>query len=149
MGVETQVGVERLEHSKGELAEQPGCGRAYERQDEVGVWRRCEAEERSDFVRNSASADQTNTLATLRKLIGELHRDAAAKRVADHGHSFDIEDGQEIAHRVGIGGDRVVGSGLVRLTVSKQIGRDDGVIPSERWNDVEPAVRAVSDAMNQ
>jgi len=41
---------------------------------------------------------------------------------ADDGHLVDVEDGQQVAHAVGVGGDGVIGPRLVGLAVAQQIG---------------------------
>ena len=45
---------------------------------------------------------------------------------------FDVEDAEQIAHPVRVGGDGVVGARLVGLAVAEQVGGDDGEPLRER-----------------
>jgi len=65
--------------------------------------------------------DQTSRSTRLRELVSELHRHPAAERVADDGSPLDVENGKQVAHPVGVGGDRVIGARLVRLPVAQQV----------------------------
>ena len=44
---------------------------------------------------------------------------------------------------------RIVGSRLVGVAVAEEVRSDDGVMLGELGNDVEPAIRAVSDAVDE
>ena len=63
--------------------------------------------------------------------------------------SLDAEIRQEIAHAVGVGGDRVVGARLVGATVTEQIGRDDGVVLGEVLDGIAPGIGPIADTVDQ
>ena len=107
------------------------------------------AQQRVHLARDAARADQHQPLAALGVLIGELHRHAAAQRVADHRHAIDAEHAQQIAHGVGVGGDRVVGARLVGAPMAEQVGRDHRVVAREPRDDVAPRVGAIADAVDE
>ena len=69
------------------------------------------------FGAHATAAHEHEPLTALGILIGELHRDAAAERVPDHGHAIDAEHAQQIAHSVRVAGDRIVRARLIRLPV--------------------------------
>ena len=69
--------------------------------------------ERVHFVGDAAGGDQDEPLAPIGVLIGELHRDAATERVPDDGGALDAEHAEQVAHRVRVRGDGVVGARLV------------------------------------
>ena len=87
---------------------------------------RRDAQRDVDVLGHPAGADEDQPIHQLRELVGELHRHAAAERVADDGDPFDVEHAEQIAHAVGVRGHRVVGARLVGLAVAQQIGRDHG-----------------------
>ena len=64
---------------------------------------------------HAAGGDSTSRSTAVGVLVGELGGDAAAERVADDGGPVDAEHLEQVAHAVGVGRDRVVGAGLVRL----------------------------------
>ena len=49
------------------------------------------------FAAEAAGVDEDEAVAKFRKLVGELHGDAAPEGMADHGHPPHIEDVQEVA----------------------------------------------------
>ena len=66
------------------------------------------AQEQVDLLAEAAAGDQPETLAALGELVGELHRDPAAERVADDRHVLVAESGQQVAHAARVGAERVV-----------------------------------------
>ena len=85
----------------------------------------------------------------MRELVGELHRHPAAERMADDGHPLDVEYGKQVAHPVGIAGDRVVGARFVGAPVTEQIGGDDRESLSELGLHRIPRRGVVTDAVDQ
>ena len=84
-----------------------------------------------DLGSESAGADQDQPLGPLGELVGELHRHPAAEAVADHGGPVDAEQGEQVAHAVGVAADAVVGARLRREPVTQQVRGDDGVAPGQ------------------
>jgi len=61
----------------------------------------------------------------VRVLVGELHCDAATKRVAHDGDTVDPEHGEQVAHAVRESRQGVIGTRFVGLAVAQQIRGDD------------------------
>ena len=73
------------------------------------------AQQQVDLVAEPAAGDEPEPLAALGELVGELHRDAAAERVADDRDVVVAERGQEVADAAGVGAERVVAAGRGRV----------------------------------
>ena len=102
-----------------------------------------------DVLGHPARADQDQPVHQLRELVGELHRDATAERMPDHGDPLDVEHAEQVPHAVGVGGDGVVGARLVGLAVAEQVGRDDGESLGERGLHAAPRGGVVADPVDQ
>ena len=76
----------------------------------------------------AAAGDEREALAALRELVGELHRDAAAERVADDGRLLVAEGEADVAQAAGERAERVVAARLRRLAVAEQVGGEDRVV---------------------
>ena len=98
-------------------------------------------------ARDATGRDEHEPLTALGELIRELHRDAAAERVSDHGRAFDVEHAQQVAHAVRVGCDRIVGAGLVGPTMPEEVGRDHRVITRELGDQVLPRIGAIADSV--
>ena len=120
-----------------------------ERHDRLGARDRRHPEQRAHRTAHSPTPHQDEALATLRELVGELGRHAAAERMAQYRGAVDLEHAQEVPHPVGIARHRVVGPGLLGTTVAEQVRRDDGVMLGQLLEDGAPAVRAVADAVDR
>ena len=81
---------------------------AVARDEEVGAGQRGGAQHGADLGAEAAAGDQHQALDHLRELVGELHRDPAAERVADQGRALVAEREQEVAQAGGEGAERVV-----------------------------------------
>ena len=97
----------------------------------------------------AAAVDEHEALGQLGVLIGELHGDAAAQRLADDGCPLHLEGTEEVAQPAGKGAERVVAGGLGRLAVAQQVRGDDIVSAGQRGHDLAPGVRASGHAVNQ
>ena len=80
----------------------------------------------------AAAGDEHEALAALGELVGELHRDAAAERVADDRRALVAERGQQVAHAAGVRAERVVAARRRRLAVAEQVGRDQREVLAQR-----------------
>ena len=97
----------------------------------------------------AAAGDQHQPLAVLRELVGELHRDPAAERVADDAGALNAESHQQVTDPRGVRAERVVTAGLGRLAVAEQVRRDDGVALGQQLDDLVPLRGAPRDPVNQ
>ena len=79
-------------------------------------------EQGMDLLADPAAADQHEPLAPFGKLVGELHRDTTAERMADDGDPVHVEHAQQVAHAAGVRGDGIVRPGLGRLAMAEQVG---------------------------
>ena len=96
------------------------------------------AQQRVDLAAEAAAGDEHEALAALGELVGELHRDPAAERVADDGRAVVPEREHQVAHAAGVGAERVVAARLGRLAVAEQVGREHGVGVGELLDRVAP-----------
>ncbi len=64
-------------------------------------------------------------------LIGELHRHAAAERVADDRGARHLEQREQVAQPAGVRAGRVVAERFGRLAVTEEVGRDHVVVDGE------------------
>ena len=145
----TETVVDELEGPQGQFGRASQAGQAQQRQGDLRPGQRGRAQRRGHRPLDAAGPDEHEALGALGVLVGELHRDAAAERVADEGGAVDVEHRQEIAHAVGVGGDGVVAAGLVGAAVPEQVGRDDGVVAGEVVEQRRPGRRVVADAVDQ
>ena len=76
--------------------------------EEVGAGQRGGAQDGADLGPEAAAGDQDQALDHLGELVGELHRDAAAERVADQGGALVAEREQQVAQAGGEVAQRVV-----------------------------------------
>ena len=95
------------------------------------------------------TTDEDEPITVLRELVGELHGDAAAKRLADHGCPSDAQDVQEVAQYAGLGAQGIVARRFGGSSVADQVRRDNVVLTREQWNRRFPGLRAASDPMNE
>ena len=120
-----------------------------QRQHDLRAGQRGRAKEQMHLAPDPAARDEHEPLREGRVLVGELHRDPAAQRVADHGGAAVAEGHQEVAHRSGVGAERVVAARLGGLAVAEQVGRHDRVALGEHGNDLVPLLRVSGDAVDQ
>jgi hypothetical protein len=97
----------------------------------------------------AAGVDQHQALDALRELVGELHRDAPAERVADQAEPVVPERGEQVADAAGVAAERVVAARLGRLAVAEQVGRDDVRRLAEPLHHPLPLGGARGDAVDQ
>ena len=83
------------------LPDAGGC-----RDEELGTGQSRRPQDRADVRPEAAAGDQHQPLDHLRKLVGELHRDAAAERVADQGRPLVAEGQHQVAEAAGEGAQR-------------------------------------------
>src|SRR5439155_10649104 len=96
-----------------------------EPEDVSGAGKRQRPQQEVDLASEAAAADQHEALAQLRELVGELHRDAAAERVADDGRLLVAEHQQEVPEERRVRAERVIAGRLRRLPVAEKIRSDD------------------------
>ena len=92
----------------------------------------------------AAAGDEHEALDALGELVGELHRDAAAERVADDRRALVPERDEQVAHAAGERAERVVAARLGRRAVAEQVGGDHRVALAEPRKDLAPGLRAAS-----
>ena len=135
LGQPAHVGVRPQAEAPEQLAGgAPGRARdatEQQRQHELGARQRGGPQREADLLAQAAAVDEHEPLQALGELVGELHRDAAAERMADDGRRRDPEHRQEVAHPAGVGAERVVAARLARAAVAEQVGGDDGVVLGE------------------
>ncbi len=85
-----------------------GGPRGDHRQHELRAGQRQQSQHSADIVAESSTADENDPFAVMTMLMGELHGDAPAERVAGHGDPGDAELVEQIAQQHGEGADRVV-----------------------------------------
>ena len=122
---------------------------AEQREDELGERGGGESQDRRDLRTDATRRDEHQPLAELGKLVRELGGDATAKGVTDDSDSVDLEHVEQIAHAVGEGTDGVVGAGLGGHAMAEQVGGDHRVVLGQRWNQRQPALGIVADAVEE
>ncbi len=120
-----------------------------QRQDELRAGQGRGAQRDADLLAEAAAVDEHESLDPLGKLVGELHRDAAAERVADDGRAEVTEGAQQVADARGEGTKRVVAARLCRETVAEQVGRDDREVLGKLRQDLVPGVHVAGDAVDE
>ena len=71
-----------------------------------------------------AARDEHQTLGALRELVGELHGDAAAERMADDRHALVPERRDDVTGAAGVRAERVVAARCRGLPVAQEVGCD-------------------------
>ena len=117
--------------------------------EEVGAGERGGAQDRAHLGAEPAAGDQHQAFDHLRELVGELHRDAAAERVTDHGGALVAERQQQVAQAAGQRADRVVAATGLGGTVAGKIGGDHGVVAGQRLDHLAPVLACAGDAVDQ
>ena len=82
-------------------------------------------------------------------LVGELHGDPAAERLADDGCPIDVEDFEKITDPTGERTQRVIPDGLFGQTVTHEIRRDYGEAIRQEGDHVPPGPRTTGDAVEK
>jgi hypothetical protein len=82
--------------------------------------------------------DEDQALDHLGELVGELHRDAAAERVADERGSLVAEGDEQVAQAGRQRADRVVAAARGRGAMAGQVRRDHGVAARQRLDHLLP-----------
>ena len=120
-----------------------------QRQDDLRTRKSGRAQQGMDLLAEAAARDEHETLAPLGELVGELHGDPAAERVADYARALDVEGDEQVADAGGVCTERVVPARLGRITVAHEVGRDHGVVLGQQLNRLVPLARPSGNAMNQ
>ena len=107
------------------------------------------AEHRADLGPEPAAGDERQPLDPLGELPEELHRDAAAERVADDRRRADADRDEQVADRRRVGAERVVAARRRRVAVADQVGGDDRVAVGQPHRDLAPVARGVDHAVDQ
>ena len=119
------------------------------RQHQLGAGCRQDPQHRTQVGAEAATADQGQPLAVVPMLVGELHRDTAAERLADHRGPVHPELVEEIAQKDGEGAQRVVTTRFRRHAVAEQVGGDDTEFLGQLRDDRPPGRRAAGHAVDQ
>src|SRR5204863_8522843 len=147
--VRADVQPEPLDYRPHRLAGAKGPVPGDQRQHDLGTGQRRRAKERMDVAAEAAARDQRQALAVLRELVGELHRDAAAERMADRGPALVAKNPHQVADPAGVGAEGVVPARLRGPAVPEEVRRDDGVAVSEAADHAKPDLRARRDAVHE
>ena len=107
------------------------------------------AQQRMDLAPKPTRRDEHEALAPLGELVGELHRDPAAERVAHNRRAVVPEGDHRVAHGARVGAERVVAPRLGGLAVAQQVGREDLVIAGQVVDRGLPLVRAARDPVDE
>ncbi len=102
-----------------------------------------------DLAPEATARDEHEAFAALGELIGELHRDPAAERVADDGRAVVAESHHRVAYGARVGAERVVATRLGRLAVAEQVRRQHGVRGGEVLDRGLPLLRAAGDPVDE
>ena len=119
------------------------------RDEEVGAGQRRGAQDRADLGAEPAAGDQDQPLDHLRELVGELHRDPAAERVADQRGALVAEREQQVAQAGGEAAQRVVAAAGRGGAVAGQVGGDHGVVAGQRLDHLAPVLGGAGHAVDQ
>ena len=138
-------------------AEQPADGLAgaehprvhEQRQHELRAGQGRGAQQRMHLAAEAAARDEHQALAALGELVGELHRDPAAERVADDRRAVVAEGDHRVADGARVGAERVVAARLRRLAVAEQVGREHRVVGGQVLDRRLPLVGAAGDPVDQ
>jgi hypothetical protein len=106
-------------------------------------------QQRMDLLAETTRSDQCHSLRVFGEEVRELHRDAAAERVADHRAPLEAEHCQQVAHPRRIGAQRVVAARLGGAAVTEQIGGDHCVALGQSGHHRPPGVRGGGDPVQQ
>ena len=116
--------------------------RGQRRQHVVGARQRGGAQQQVDVAAEAAAGDQHEPLGALGELVGELHRDAAAERVADHGDAVVAERGQRRrARRWRARRASSRRAGVADSPWPEQVGRDHREVLAQQRGDRAPTCR--------
>ena len=120
------------------VAPAPHHGRKEHGHHVLGARQRQAAKDPAHLAAEAAAVDEHQALAQLRVLVGQLHGDPAAERLADHGCPLDLEDGQQVAQTAGVGAEGVVPERLGRFAMPDQVGGDDGEVACQQRHHLGP-----------
>ena len=120
-----------------------------QRQHELGPGQGRGAQQRMDLATEPAAGNEHEPLAALGELVGELHRDPAAERVADDRRAVVAEGDHRVANRARIGAQRVVTARLRGLAVPEQVRRQHRVVGSQVIDRRLPLIRAAGDPVDE
>ena len=120
-----------------------------QRQDDLRPGQRGGAQQQVDLLAQAAARHEHEPLAQLRELVRELHRDAAAERVADDGRALELETHHQVADARGERAQRVVAARLGGLSVTEQVRRHHGVVLGEAQHRLVPLRGAACDAVDE
>ena len=124
-----------------------GCAAADEQRG--GARQRRAAQQRADLAAEPAARDQREPFRALGELVEELHRHAAAERVADDRRALDADRRQQVADAGGVRAERVVAARRGRVAVADQVGRDHGVGVGQLQRHLLPVARRVDHPVDQ
>ena len=120
-------GASRRRRGRGRPARRAPAGARRRGDEEVGAREGGGAQDRADLGAEPAAGDEDEALDQLGELVGELHRDAAAERVADERRALVAEDEQQVAQAAGERAERVVARAAADAPWPGQVRGDDGV----------------------
>lgn len=98
------------------------------RQHQLGSGQRCGPQQRVDLLAQPAAVDEHEALAEHGVLVGGLHGDATAQRMAHHRRPRVAEHDQQVAEADRVRAEGVVAAWLGRLTMAQQVGLPPGSV---------------------
>src|SRR6185436_15905401 len=97
----------------------------------------------------TAAADLNQPLTVIRMLVDELHGHAAAERLTDDRRPRYSQLVEQVTEPHRERSERVVAAGLVGLTMSQKVGRDDAVFPRQLGDHCAPCFGAPGHSVDQ
>ena len=144
-------------HPQRQPTEDPGhgdsgiahVGMGDHRQDQLGSRERRGPQGDAHLAAEPPAGHEHGAFAVVVVLVGELHGDAAAQRVTDHGGAVVAEQLQQIAKPTRQRAQRVVRLGLVGVPVTEEVGSDHMCMLGQCRHHRNPRGAAARDPMNQ
>ena len=102
-----------------------------------------------DLSPEPTARDQHEAVDPLGEEVVELHRDAAAERVADERDAVDAQVVQQVAQRGSMGAEGVVAQGLGRVSVTEEVREQHPVVVVELVHESRPLPLRAEDAVDE
>ena len=149
LGVAPERRVKQAEDAGAEPAEQLDGREPQQRHERLGTGHGGHAQQGAHRAAQAPAPHQDEPFAALGVLVGELRRHPAPEGMADDGDAVHLQDGEQVAHAVGVAAHGVVGTRLLGPSVAEQVRRDHGVVLGQLLEHGSPGVGAVADAVHE
>ena len=106
-------------------------------------------EQRAHVPTEPAARDQDHALAQLRKLVGELQRNATAQRVAHQRGPVDAQGAEQVSEEAGVRAEGVVAPRLRGHAVAGKVRRQHPVPPGQPLHRLVPGPGVAGDPVDQ